>query len=723
MTVVFVLLAFVSFFAIGWLLLEGVVGRARRSSWRATRAFTSVALGFLATLIASFSLEQLGLISLSSATLMGLIALLVLGAEGARRRLLRRSPPTRGRGDAPSIVGPSIAFGVAAAGWILATRHAPVLWPPLSEWDVLFYHLPFAQQIHDGGFPGDIGRSYALQREAAYPQALFFLYGLLLRLPGLGTAFALPKVVALALNAINLFLAYQLGAHRLRVRGPALVLAIVCFALVVWPRPAMQGLTTTFLLLALLAGWPLLYGPVRPRYVVVVAALFSGVYWTTYLGLPLFALFWLAVCAARCWRARGVGGVREALVLGFAFVAFIAPHLLRNLIVANNPLYPALLDKIGGVGVTAWWLKNRGVATPIVVELDDLPSLFFDHRWPQMFVLAGLLALVAARRARAADRIVALVVGLGFVVLWWKTLQFTDTPVTRYLMPLVPLAALGYGRALQDAWRDGRPFAFLAPLAGMVPLSLVELAGDVGARAPELRRAFFYACGALLVAALFALRRARPPSRHPLRWTLRLFLAPLAAAPLLAAGDVAGIDEVKPLLGDAALAGVAALAFAWLLHLAATRSGRKPLVPLAAALGVVFALTTSGWALWPDDAKQRERFADWQLGFRGAIEWMNENLPEDALVLTTEDRLYPLKRRSVAPDHRCLEPLYQATEPGPAFAALHACGVTHLLLVRSIRWGPFDAFGRRLRRPDWYAYVADERRMKKAWLLTLKPPS
>jgi hypothetical protein len=59
------------------------------------------------------------------------------------------------------------------------------------------------------------------------------------------------------------------------------------------------------------------------------------------------------------------------------------------------------------------------------------------------------------------------------------------------------------------------------------------------------------------------------------------------------------------------------------------------------------------------------------------IKWMNANLPTDALVVTTENRLWFLQRNSMAADDYRLEKFYRLTSPEASVGQLRAIGITH----------------------------------------------
>jgi hypothetical protein len=126
------------------------------------------------------------------------------------------------------------------------------------------------------------------------------------------------------------------------------------------------------------------------------------------------------------------------------------------------------------------------------------------------------------------------------------------------------------------------------------------------------------------------------------------------------------------------VAGVTAV-FAFARLARRERDARPPGIRGGAVAGVVALLAAIGLATLegPRDP------TGYRLEIRRDLEWMNRRLPDDAVVLTLEDRLFTLERDHVQASHYTLEPFYRAPDPESSLAELERLGVTHVYHTRS----------------------------------------
>jgi len=198
---------------------------------------------------------------------------------------------------------------------------------------------------------------------------------------------------------------------------------------------------------------------------------------TKYHGLlfiPVFAL--LAVLLVHRRRALAFG-----LFAAGACVAL--PWYVRNWVVTGDPLYPFAAGIFGGkyLDAGARYDLNQslvGYGLPGIWRLPFFPLEFVLHtdRYergysfsPALFLVPPIGVVLGGRPARLLG------VGiLAYLVVWWETLH----QVTRYLLPVLPFAAVLTGIAAIALWERGRRARlYLGAVAVITILPFLAIAG------------------------------------------------------------------------------------------------------------------------------------------------------------------------------------------------------------------------------------------------------
>lgn len=176
---------------------------------------------------------------------------------------------------------------------------------------------------------------------------------------------------------------------------------------------------------------------------------------------------------------------RRALALGvFAAATLVAlPWYVRNWIVAGNPLYPFAAGIFGGKYLDAASRYDldqslAGYGLPGIWRLPFFPLEFLLHTGryergysfsPALFLLPPVALVLGGRWAR--------LLGLGilaYVLVWWEAMH----QVTRYLLPVLPLAAVLAGCAAIALWERRRlARAALVAVAVVTAIPFAAIAG------------------------------------------------------------------------------------------------------------------------------------------------------------------------------------------------------------------------------------------------------
>lgn len=344
--------------------------------------------------------------------------------------------------SAPPTSGDAIAYHLSAPKeWLEAGRIFPIWW----DWNTF---QPFTTEFHQ-----------------ALGQALWN-----------GRA---AMVVTALLGGFSACCVYGL-ARELAGRRAAAVAAVVWVAqgMFVWES------TGGFVELALagfiaLSAWHLvaLHRSRRPADA-LWAGLAAGVAGgTKYHGLVFLAVFALLV-PLLVQRRRGL-----AFGLFAAAAAVALPWYVRNWIVAGNPLYPFAAGTFGGKYLDAGSRYDlnqslSGYGLHGLWRLPFFPLEFLLHTGryergysfsPALFLLAPVGVVLGGRWAR--------LLGLGtlaYLVVWWEALH----QVTRYLLPVLPFAAVLTGIAAVALWEHrGRARAYLGVVAVVTAIPFIAIAG------------------------------------------------------------------------------------------------------------------------------------------------------------------------------------------------------------------------------------------------------
>lgn len=206
----------------------------------------------------------------------------------------------------------------------------------------------------------------------------------------------------------------------------------------------------------------------------VAAGVAAGTKYHGLLFVPVLALLVLLLVHRRRALALAVfaGGTCIAL-----------PWYVRNWVVAGNPFYPFAAGIFGGKYLDAGSRYDlnqslAGYGLPGIWRLPFFPLEFVLHtsRYergysfsPGLFLLAPIGVVLGGRTAR--------LLGLGilaYLLVWWETMH----QVTRYLLPVLPFAAVLAGTAAIALWDRGRRARMsLAAVAVVTALPFVAIAG------------------------------------------------------------------------------------------------------------------------------------------------------------------------------------------------------------------------------------------------------
>ena len=718
MTLIYLIIVHVGY----WLFGAALIGRCEDQGdrvWTFHRPhwYAAYFIGLVVNCIAAFVANQFMHVVLTPLVLcvvsLALAALMWGGVKLARREETADGESIVTDQPANDVANPWSILSLvmlSAVASIFASRHGRMLWKSLDadselDCDSFVYHLPFGRMISEGHFPSEIGRSVIFEIESAYPPLFYFVYGLnaMIDHAGFDLTFAAPKITVFLVNAFACLTLFRFVRDRLGVTRQFALMAVFPIVLTMSTAPNLQALTTLYLMLGLYYSWPWLNGPRdesrgilwagvpggeipesgmgRSLSYVVGAMCWVGCYWTNYVGLVLVGLFLGGVTVVQLWSLRrGLrrltmsAGFRLALVI---VAVLIAPHLLRNWMVIGNPIYPAL----GGHDMTAFFLEHR-VGQHIDVQWKQL-SRSFVAGLPLTPLLIGALASVFfLKGSSVAARVVMFILFAGFCLVWVKFLHIRQSPFGRYLYPISVPAAAVVAAHWDRAWRDSDRGSLVSVLYPIVFVYWIM---------EEVPEPILFLVAVLLIVVGLPLLCLNSGA-----WT-KDPVSKLGTGVALAISFVALTFALTRFVSLGAVGWAIATGIGYCVSLCVTAwiIGRVRGGPSKSALNfssrVAWALMLSlSFAMlsW----RANVRYFNGTPRMKAAMDfvWMNTQLPQDAVVMTFETRLFTLDRKVVPADSLKVEPFYLAQGNAESAAVLRKLGVTHIYISSDYSWKPFD---------------------------------
>jgi len=679
-TALALLLIHALYWGLGALLLKRGSSSYRLGSARGPHWFAAYFLGLSLNTVIVFTANQFFHVQLTLFSIC-LVAFACIGCASFLPYLGREEIAPAAR---PSeLWAPASTITLLFITVIFVAIHSFIFWHPLDAWDSFLYHLPYGRMVAAGGFPTNFGPSYNLQMEASYPPLFYFLYGLNAFVETPDVTFLAPKVTAVLVDGVICLATYRLARDRFALpRLPALV-AILCLVVMLARKPSMHSFTMVFFVLALYYLWPVAEGDssqMVPRSRWIGALLLGGCCWANYLGLPLAGLFIAGLGALCLWsRWRGVespDSLAELSMLALGIGLMLTPFLLRNWLFTGNPIYPAMLDTLGGVGATDWFLENHTMTAPQEVGWSSLPEIFRRSYPASGLLLAAVVAVAVPRSIAISSRIPVGVMLVGFLVVWIGVLQLDHAPIKRYIHPMLPLAAIAVTAHLWNvagrSWHSMLEFGSYAtaivaahyaqPLIGTVPLIAY----------------ITFTMLVLVIAVVMA------PGDAPVVFERTRQLRFLMAAPLLGALCIRSKDlqvlltehlgTMATILGLIAGAVLLIGSIAWMKW----RRTREAGLQLRLRSRTVFAIALVAALATTSRDVHLDELNGYQLEIAESLAWINTNLPTDARIMTMEDRLFLLDRAFVPADDWRLERFYKARSPQESMKILKDFGITHV---------------------------------------------
>jgi hypothetical protein len=353
-------------------------------------------------------------------------------------------------------------LALLALGGVLLLTLLSTLAPP-SSMDATVYHLQVPRAFLRARFwsPLDDPRSY----QPLYVEMLF----------GQGLALGGSVVAALMHWILGAAAIASAGAWGRRLGGRATWAAVVFggTALYVWEAPA------AFIDLGLALWTSLAFfwatrterGSAPAVLAGICAGLAAGSKFTGLIAATLAGLAALAVCAPD-WK-RGLG---RLVTVGGIALGVAAPWYLRNLAFTGDPIYPLAAALFGLPAAPTLSGLTYGIGQDLLHLLSSPFDLLargdaFDQGWaagPVYLALGPIGALVTRMRRLA-------LVLVGSVAGWWL-IWFYSSPQTRFLLPVMPMAAGLASVAMAAVFRSGGRALRLAATAAVG----IALAGALG---------------------------------------------------------------------------------------------------------------------------------------------------------------------------------------------------------------------------------------------------
>lgn len=642
--------------AAGCLILRCITGGGPA---RKDAAIFCFPLGAAAATVILFTLNQLTGVAINPLSALLTIAVLVLALASVRAAREAFCPsPCGGRASTlPGISRPSsfydrLCLTAIVLAFLLFLAYKVMA--PIYFWDAWCYHLPMAEALfRSGHLPTEVSLN-SQELANAYPAFVPMLYGLENILFGQPHYWCI-KTISLLFAFLSCLLVYRLsllvGGED---RGSALSAVIICLSMEMFLFYSVFASTTiimNFFCLGAVYFLARFHLSDDERYLYLVGANLGFAYWVEYPGALFAAVFLLALAAITAFPTGGKDVVRFRPGLkGFIKICapafcIVAPHLARNLLLWGNPFYPALAGIVGGTNIDAWAISNS-------TNLPGLQgfALWFDVvHWGFIATLFLLLYLFRTRWWRTPLGLFVVVVYFVYYGGYLLLLRYPPSAgdSSKFLLPILCLAAALGGSVMKDMFTRGLRFSETVALivllmAWQVVTCRNELLLATHHYWPIVHLASWREWIAFTNGAIFDFHQTGLIVVVILCYILNTArVSPLVKKILLAIGMAIFMGQVFQ-----------QIAFPLIWHL--DRAYHDPEYHYVEYIN-------PRW-LKPEG------------------EWMEKNLPENAVLLSFDSRFYIIPRRIVPADSYRLKGLYQARTIDEAVAILKKHGITQIHL-------------------------------------------
>lgn len=525
---------------------------------------------------------------------------------------------------------------------------------PIYFWDAWSYHLPIAEKIlRSGNLPTDVSLSSA-ELANAYPSFIPILYGIENILFGY-PHYWLIKLFSFIFAALSCSLVYRISRLGLaNDRGSALSAVIICLSMEMFLFYSVFASTTIvmnffclgavyFLTRYLLSG--------EERWLYLIGVNLGFAYWVEYPGALFAAVFLLALFAISVIPSGrkdvtplrlGVRGFTKICLPAFCIVL---PHLARNLLLFGNPVYPALAGILGGKNIDAWAIQHS-------TNLPGLQgfALWFDVlHWGFLAPLFFLLYLFRGKWRKSSLELFIVALYFVYYIAYLLLLRYPPSAgdSSKFLIPILCLAAVLGGSVMKDMFTKGlRLSETVALIVLLMAWQIVtcrnELLLNTNAYWPITPLHSWRAWLGFLNGAIFD-----------------FYQTGLIVVVILC--YILSTVKVSP----------------WI---------KKSLLTLAMTIfmGQVFQQIAFP-LIWHIDRAHKDPIYHYieyinPRWLQPEGEWMEKNLPRDAMLFSFDSRFYIIPRRIVPADSYQLKELYQAKSVAEAVRILKTHGITHIHL-------------------------------------------
>ena len=435
------------------------------------------------TTLVIFTLEQIGLITIQRGTCFLVIGVLLaievlavkLADSGGLRVLARKSKlPAPGIDSSRVPLQAKISLFYLLLLVPLALLHGIML--PISNWDSFGFWLMATEYIFKTGhLPMEVGPS-VFHFGPAYPLFALMVPAIEAVILGHFTHYlykALPPLYVMG-TFILIYRACRkyLDKDILSSLGALLLCCTVEILIMV---ATLSSFDTQFIFFCMGAVYFVLrYSKEKERRALWLSGVFIGLaYWTNYKGLTFYFVTATSILLLRLLPRLfkkppmtniSLGGL-ACLSVGALLIS--SPHMLRNWILVNNPIYPALPTVLGGKGMTPWAIEYllsyhfpRGI-TDIIPALD-----IFNHGFCVLIFL--ILSLAGRDMWRKKENILIASMAIIYWLVWFTTLRLEDIDVTHYLLPAILLGAMLGGEPLARILKGEAPRSILWTVVGLL---------------------------------------------------------------------------------------------------------------------------------------------------------------------------------------------------------------------------------------------------------------
>ena len=531
-----------------------------------------------------------------------------------------------------------------------------VLLFPMFGADVYIYHLPIAETIFNTGYLPTSTSPSRMEGENAYPPLVFLYYGTNWLVYG-AAEHVIPKMTSFLFGILLLGAVYTIVRQILDSTRIAGLIAVLLTLEMQSFRVELlhENIDFPFSFYCIGSFYFVLRGFRRHniRELILGSIFLALACWSKYHGIVFAGIFSVLIFGFSVYRRY----INTAFALDLFLpsriiklfwlpcILLFAPLLIRNLVRWGNPVYPAFQQIIGGYLIDEWsltWISSTYLPDGLFYNFQDTGIRLLVMAFLPFFVMSAYDAF----RDRNCVIIFAFLLCVGFILCGSAIMPLKGNgDTTRYLFAGLLIGTALSGKSLFDLFVDdhkrGNGVAIFMCGWWIMIFFVRDLEWPDWNYFAEPSKSLVHTMNRMFLSATDKL----------------VFITPLVLSGLFLGDGI--LAKCRPKFYSR-LKTIGATSIISLVIWSSLQTEYKRLIHVYK--------NSSIWINAPYNPTQKQ----WQ--------WMADHLPEDAVTITFDERIYNIPGRVFPADTPLLKKFYQTDDLESAVLELKKHGITHIYI-------------------------------------------